>query len=641
MRCMDRKQGRSRLARMFAVILPVLILAALGAAPPKKRPAAPPPKPEEVVTDLAFVANLVDRKVEGVGLVVGLDNTGSDPPPSWYRTKILTEMRKARVEDAEKILASKTTSVVLVRTTVPPGVTKTDPIDVEVVLPPGSTTTSLSGGRLMACGLTQVLVAGDRGFEGRVLASAVGPVMTGTTAKPDDLKCGRVLGGARSKEDIPFSIIIRERRRSVTTAAMLQNAINRRFSEHDGIDRKGLASAKTDTYVELKVPKLYHNNQDRYFRVVKLLPILDNEELREQRLSLWSRELLDSATAGVAAMRLEGFGPNAVDVLKKGLQSTDASVRFFSAETLAYLGDASGVEVLADSAEKQPEFRKYALLALGAMDQAAGLIRLRQLMTSADPNVRYGAFGALRDADPHDASLGQIRVLDDPEGEVDQSEEAAVSQVMAITTRSKRKPARRNDPFALYAVDCEGPPMVHVARTGRSEIVLFGARQDLLTPVVINGQGSLLVNAADGDSSAQISRITPSALDTPDRKVTTSLDVVALIRSMAELGATYPEILSVLEAASRQGNLAGTLLVDAVPVASPVYTQKLLYGSAEPSKKDNSVQTASDESKKATKRGILQRWRDRFRRPTPSQSASPSQSPPIEAKASQGQSKAP
>ena len=37
-------------------------------------------------------------KVEGVGLVVGLDNTGADPPPSWYRKQLVDEMSKAGVE---------------------------------------------------------------------------------------------------------------------------------------------------------------------------------------------------------------------------------------------------------------------------------------------------------------------------------------------------------------------------------------------------------------------------------------------------------------------------------------------------------------------------------------------------------------
>ncbi len=60
-----------------------------------------------------------EMKVEGVGLVVGLDNTGVDPPPSWYRKQLIDEMSKAGVEKADKFLASSQVSMVIVRLTIP------------------------------------------------------------------------------------------------------------------------------------------------------------------------------------------------------------------------------------------------------------------------------------------------------------------------------------------------------------------------------------------------------------------------------------------------------------------------------------------------------------------------------------------
>ncbi len=43
--------------------------------------------------------------MQGVGLVIGLDNTGEDPPPSYYRTRLVDEMRKHKIEDPNAILA--------------------------------------------------------------------------------------------------------------------------------------------------------------------------------------------------------------------------------------------------------------------------------------------------------------------------------------------------------------------------------------------------------------------------------------------------------------------------------------------------------------------------------------------------------
>ena len=51
-------------------------------------------------------------KVEGVGLVTGLENTGADPPPSWYRSQLVDEMSKAGVEHASKLLANPQFSMV-------------------------------------------------------------------------------------------------------------------------------------------------------------------------------------------------------------------------------------------------------------------------------------------------------------------------------------------------------------------------------------------------------------------------------------------------------------------------------------------------------------------------------------------------
>ena len=70
----------------------------MGAGPGKKKKEGLPPKVQETVGDLSFVVSRGEMKVEGVGLVVGLDNTGVDPPSSWYRKQLVDEMSKAGVE---------------------------------------------------------------------------------------------------------------------------------------------------------------------------------------------------------------------------------------------------------------------------------------------------------------------------------------------------------------------------------------------------------------------------------------------------------------------------------------------------------------------------------------------------------------
>ena len=99
--------------------------------------------------------------------------------------------------------------------------------------------------------------------------------------------------------------------------------------------------------------------------------------------------------------------------------------------------------------------------------------------------------------------------------------------------------ARRDDPFALYVVDSEGPPLVHVSRSRRSEIVVFGRQQKLLPPIVLD-TGSIFFNAAENDEKIELSKIVPSKFGDADIKITTTLELAEVVRKTASLGATYP-----------------------------------------------------------------------------------------------------
>ncbi len=407
-------------ARGALVAIAVLALIPMGAGPGKKKKEGLPPKVHETVGDLSFVLSHGEIKVEGVGLVVGLDNTGVDPPPSWQRKQLVEEMSKAGVEKADKYLSKPQVSMVIVRLTIPVGITPKDRLDVQVEVPPACGTTSLAGGYLLTTRLREVLLAGSgTPKESFDVALAQGPVMIGTPAKPNDPKVGRVLGGAKVKKNYPYTLVIKENRESYRTAKMLETVVNERFHEFENGHQKGVANAKTPRYLELKVPALYHQNQEHFFRVVQLLPMIDSPELRTRRADMWAKELADPTKAGVAAMKFEGLGPAGVEPLKAGLKDSNAQVRFFCAESLAYLNDTAGVDILGDTAVHSPIFRVYALAALAAMDQPASHMKLRKLMDEPEIELRYGAFNALRTLDPHDPFLGLVRVLEEPKQDED------------------------------------------------------------------------------------------------------------------------------------------------------------------------------------------------------------------------------
>jgi flagellar basal body P-ring protein FlgI len=588
-------------------------LAMLGADGPKLPFARKeqPLKGDETIGDLAYVRSKGEVRVEGVGLVVGLEGTGSDPEPSRYREKLLAKMRAAMVRQSEKVLASRNNSLVIVRGVVPVGITKADTFDIDVELTPGSSTTSLEGGVLLKTELTQVSYVQGQELEGKVLGSVAGPVVTGRPGDPSNVKVGRILGGARVRYDIPYLLIINENRKNVKTAAVLQAVVARRFFRLDGVEQKGMAEAKTDQTLELGVPQIYHQNQPRFFQVLQLLPIVETPELRASRLEQWGKDLLDPKKAGVAALRLEGLGSNAIETLKKGLESPEFNVRFFSAEALAYLGDASGADILARTAVERSEFRAFALAALAASDQVTSVARLRELLGHPEVEVRYGAFNALRTLDENDVFLGKVRVLDDevPAPSEDDSGDAMAYQIAVARARRNRV----SDPFSLYLVESDGPPLIHVSNTRRSEIVVFGRRQRLLPPMVLGDPASVMINASPDDQAVQITRIAKSGTEVPDQHVTSRLEVGEVIREASNLGATYPQIVAILRAAQAQRNLEGPLVVDALPGANLDYDKAQLAGQGakgEPARKDESVERASGETKtKAPRFRVFERFR--------------------------------
>jgi hypothetical protein len=584
-----------------AVASAVLILTGAGSSddkPANQKPATKtkkkevPPKVDETIGDVANIFGR-DVKVEGVGLVIGLDGTGAEPAPSWHQKKLVDEMQKAGLEHPERLLNSVNISLVVVRAVIPAGVSTKDRFDIDIELTAASATSSLAGGFLMSTRLAQRVTTKEGDKDDKVIATAMGPVMCGNQAKPNDPKVARVLGGGRVLNDALYLLSIKELRRSGKTSQLIENVVKQRFHQTQDGRNEGMVKAKTDSALELRVPKIYHHNQDRYHLVISHLSLVDNPNLRQERLRVWGKELLDPKRAGLAALKLEGLGPSAAPVLKEALGAPEDNVRYFAAEALAYLNDGDGAAVLYEMAKKKPEFRLFAFKALAAMDQAASLLKLRALMSEADSELRYAAFDALRTLDPTDPFLGRIRVID-PVAQPDMDEMA-----VPIVGQPRKKPEPPpEDPFKLYVVDSEGPPLIHVSGNTRCEIVIFGKSQKMLTPIVLGAGGPLLLNASDGDEKVQICKITTKNLDAPNNKVNCTLDLAQVLKEMANLGASYPDVVSVIHMADKQKNLQGPFEVDKLPVPTKAYDDAQLAGVK--TKKDDNVKKTSGKDDKAS-----------------------------------------
>lgn len=535
MRCTSIEYA-CRLARPIAVAIALCA----GCSGPILRPQSPearidlPPMPDvKYVSAYAHPFGMNYVKLEGISLVTGLSGTGSDPPPTQQRAALMEEMQRRQVHEPNRLLASGDTSLVLVRMFLRPGAQKGDRVDVEVRVPTQSETTSLRNGYLLSTRMSETAVLSGQIYDGHVMGTAEGAVLVDPSADPEKNQAlatrGRILGGGVVLKSRSLGLVMSDKHKSYTVIQNIGKAINDRFYGFVDGRKKGMASPKTDGFIELIVHQRYVDNVSRYMQVVRNVAINEPKESLQARLLFLDQQLNDPVTSANAALRLEAIGNDeAKEILRKGLKSPDTEVCFYAAEALAYLDDTAAVQTLAQVAREESAFRVNALAALSAMDDVMAYEALRSMLEVKSAETRYGAFRALWAMNKNDPFL---------------RDEFLGGQ------------------FHYHALDVPGPDMIHVTNSHLPEIVVFGSEQKLKTPVVLSAGKNILVKS-DNEGKITVSRFV-AGTDPKKREVSASVDEV--IRAMVELGATYPDVVQALQQAKSCNSLAGRFEIDAVP----------------------------------------------------------------------------
>ena len=509
-------------------------------------------KETEFVGNYAAISGNNVIAIHGVGLVTGLNNTGEDPPPSIYRTQLEDDMKKRGVTNYREQLQATSTALVLLTAYLPADIQKGSSFDVEVRLPPNTEATSLEGGWLLPADMTeQANVQGQGTLKGKIFGRAAGPILV-SIAKGENqegvLKRGRILGGGVGFKERTLGLYLRSDFRSVRNTSRISERIGSRFHYYDHGQKKSLAEAKDDQYVQLKVHPRYKDNYPRYMQVIRHVAFRENDVQRRDRMERLQEDLVDPDRAAKAAIQYEAIGTESILFLKKALNHPSTEVRFYAAEALAYLGDDTGAEELAKLAKDEPAFRVYCVAALSALDEAVCFQLLRDLMDEPSAETKYGAFRALWTLDKNDPFI-----------------------------RGKKL----NDHFLLHVVDTKGDPMIHLTRHRRPEVVLFGTQQKFRTPLALTAGTHINVNSQAGAEFITLTRFT---IGEPDQRKIVSTKVVDVIEAAAEMGATYPDIAQMLAQASAQYNIEGRLELDALPQAGRLYYRTVTTGDKETKK---------------------------------------------------------
>ena len=492
----------------------------------------------ELIGSVASPFGLHYLTVEGPALVTGLKDTGSDPPPSGARSSLVADMQARGVININKVLASPTTALVWVRAYLPPGAQKGDPLDIEVHVPANNDTTDLSGGWVMEMRLREKAFIQNKLLDGHEWAIAQGAILVDPLVQGSEDKSaltrGRVLSGARALRSRNLWLIVKSHKKSQFVSRQIGDALNRRFHTYSRGSKEGIANPRDDEKIEIVLHPRYRHNIPRYIAVLRSVALVESPTQQLARLEQLERQLLDPFTSATAALRLEAIGKPAIEVLYKGLESTDAEVRFYAAEALAYLDDSKAAAPLAEAARNEPAFRVFALTALSTMEEVAAADELRPLLDVPSAETRYGAFRALWGMNRNDPAI---------------------------------KGDNLHDKLSLHVIKSQATPMVHVTRSIRPEVVLFGDEQWLQTPFTLEAGKSTIVKA-ESPEHVVVSRF---VLGEPDREINTTSRAEDVIRAIIEAGGHYPDVVQFLHAAKVQGALTSRFEVEAVPQAGRQY----------------------------------------------------------------------
>ncbi|MCC9601575.1 flagellar basal body P-ring protein FlgI [Stieleria sp. JC731] len=498
------------------------------------------PTPPEFIRQAAAPRGLAPIRVSGVGLVNSLVGTGGPADPSPYRDQLVDEMRRNDIKDAFSILEQDTNALVRVMGTIPAGAKRGDPIDLVVESPLDANAETLHGGWLLETRLRQQKVLSGRVRQGDLMAMGTGQLMPRSAFEAGDdprlATQGYILGGGTIQESRNLGFVIRPEYQHVKVAAMLAQAINRRFFFFDGTTRRGVAKAIEDDYVQVEVHPRYENALGRFVSVIRAIVIDPSASEQQDRLRGLATKLQDPATAADAALQLEAIGESAIPTLIAGTKSSNPELSFYAAEALAYLDRHEAIDPLVRSIRDDAAFRYPAFLALEGTEHPGVVDSLKSLFDEDSIETRYGAFTVLR-------------------------RRRESGGVMASKRMGKA--------CMLYEVSSLGAPAIAVSTRDTAEIVVFGKCSPLQIGGAIMGPLGLIVKPDPADPS-QI-RVSRFQVGKPDRRHVAKATVPGLLEGITAVGGDYADVVSVLRSAKSQGAIADQLAIDPLPKALRTY----------------------------------------------------------------------
>jgi len=432
-----------------------------------------------------YYDGLAPLRVTGFGLVVGLGSNGSrDCPKDIYGELIQSLYKRQRSAISvvgvpslkpETLIDSLDSAVVVVQGDIPPAATAGKRFEISVTALPGTKTKSLRGGYLLPTELARVQPTGrNRAITGKVLAQAYGPLLLNPFVEADSASRtaelqGTVVGGGMSKTDRLVRLVLTSP--SYPLARQVRDRINDHFP-----GPKRVADAISPSFVELRCPEDYRDDEAHFLGLVRGLYLSRNPQFEAERARALADELLDAAAPhAMISWCLEGLGATALPILRDLYAHPEPHVAFHAAAAGLRLDDHLAGDLMATIADQMDNpFRFRAIRALGAAEGMANAVHaLRRLLGDDDPRVRVAAYEALLKR--RDTAVESIRL--------------------------------GRDNFVLDRVSVPGEKLVYAKRSGERRIALFGRDIRCSAPAFYRSpDGSLTITAEMSDNHLTLLR---------------------------------------------------------------------------------------------------------------------------------------
>ena len=460
----------------------------------------------EVTTSLGMSPSHYDS----FAVASSLPGTGGIVRPGVQREWILDEMRTREIESPEAFLDDPSTALVKLRVIANPCDSKGDILDVQVENSTECIATNLTEGYVLESRLCELAMLQGRLRTSEPKATASGEVVilpTSFTRQSEMTPLrGVVIGGARLKQDQPVGLRVDTEFRHVIVTKAIEKAINSRYFFKDSNKQTMVAEGTSDWYVGIRTVPKYKHDSAHFMSVIKCTGFGETLDEQQERLLGCRKLLADPATCRRAAAELEAIGTDAAkETLIGGLSSSDKEVRFYSAYSLAYLDCKDSVPVLLELAQSTPAARELCLVGLVVNDDSSAREALEQLLQEPDPDLRFGAFNAIRRRNPTDMSVKGVVI-------------------------------GKNFQFVQIP---SSTPLLTVSLQKQKEVILFGSNITVSLIAPVSPTQLLTLTPMLGDQIKLTKRHTNGEI----RKAIVASDIVSVLRGLGNIDASYNDVV--------------------------------------------------------------------------------------------------